>query len=341
MPERNAPLVARHRFLAGLAAGTVAALAPAAAPAAMDNVNIINTGANDSFALQSLIENRKYFAGLGITATTQNVSDGVKLVAAIVNGSSDIAILTGFSQIFPAIENGARVKILAGAMLPVSFNMYVGNPSVKTLKDLEGKSIGTGALGALLHVSTAAVLRKNGVDLNKVTFVNIGSSSDVFKAVAAKKVDAGAAQPEFTKLIGQFGIRILAEFPKEIPEFTNQGAFAPISAIEGKRDLLVRTLAGYGKAFRFVDSPDSKQDYLKAYHDGVGPDTAAIATDQWDWVQQYKAYNVPIVLSPERIAYMQQLNVALGVQKAVLPFDRVADMSLARDAAKLAARGPV
>ena len=38
---------------------------------------------------------------------------------------------------------------------------------------------------------------------------------------------------------------------------------------------------------------------------------------------------------------MQQLNVTLGVQKAILPLDRVADMSIARDAAILAGKGPV
>ena len=114
-----------------------------------------------------------------------------------------------------------------------------------------------------------------------------------------------------------------------------------MKAIAEKRDLLVRTLAGYGKAFRFVNSPASKSEYIKAYHDGVGPDTAEIATDEWNWLQQYKAYNVAIELTPERINYIQQLNVALGTQKAVMPFDRVADMSLARDAAKLARQGAV
>ena len=186
MPDTDASSLTRPRFLGGLAAAAAFTSVPALVRAA-DNVNIINTGANDSFALQTLIRNRKYFERFSISDTTQNVSDGVKLMAAIVNGGSDIAILTGFSQVFPAIENGAQIKVVAGAMLPVSFEMYVGNPSIKTMKDLEGKSIGTGAIGALLHVSTAAVLRKNGVDLNKVTFVNIGSSSDVFKAVAAKK----------------------------------------------------------------------------------------------------------------------------------------------------------
>jgi hypothetical protein len=86
-------------------------------------VNIINTGANDSFALQSVITNRHYFDSVALTANTQNVSDGVKLMAAIVTGASDIAILTGFSQVFTAIENGAAIKLVGSAMLPLSFEM--------------------------------------------------------------------------------------------------------------------------------------------------------------------------------------------------------------------------
>jgi hypothetical protein len=32
---------------------------------------------------------------------------------------------------------------------------------------------------------------------------------------------------------------------------------------------------------------------------------------------------------------MQKLNVSFGIQKTMLPYDKVADMSLARDALKL------
>ena len=86
--------------------------------------------------------------------------------------------------------------------------------------------------------------------------------------------------------------------------------------------------------------PASRDAYIKAYRDGVGPDTQEQAIDQWTWIQQFKAYNTEIVLSPDRMLYMQRLNVSLGTQKAVLPLDEVADMSIARDAAKLAAHGP-
>jgi ABC-type nitrate/sulfonate/bicarbonate transport system substrate-binding protein len=332
-------MIGRPGFLAGIAAAATLS-GSARAALATETVNIINTGSNDSFALQALIRDRKYFESLGIGENTQNVSDGVKLMASVVNGMSDIAILTGFSQVFTAIENGAQIKLVGSAILPVSFSMYTANPAVKSIKDLEGKTIGTGAVGALIHTSTAAVLRKNGVDLNKVMFVNIGSSSDIFKAVAAKKVDAGGAQHEFSHTAEQLGVRTIAEYFKEIPQFTNQGAFSPVKAIADKRDLLVKTLAAYGRAYKYVDGPSSEQAWIKAYKEGVGPDTEALATDLWAWIRETKAFNTAIVLSPERINYMQQLNVALGVQKAVLPLDRVADMSLARDAAILAAKGP-
>lgn len=103
----------------------------------------------------------------------------------------------------------------------------------------------------------------------------------------------------------------------------------------------MKTLAAYGRAYKFIDGPSSKQEWIKAYREGVGPDSETMATGLWDWIQETKAFNTAIVLSPERINYMQELNVALGVQKAILPFDRVADMSIARDAAILAGKGPV
>jgi hypothetical protein len=44
---------------------------------------------------------------------------------------------------------------------------------------------------------------------------------------------------------------------------------------------------------------------------------------------------VNLVLGPERLRYIQELNVSFKEQKSVLPFERVADMSLAAEAVKL------
>jgi ABC-type nitrate/sulfonate/bicarbonate transport system substrate-binding protein len=327
----------RRTFTYASGGAAVAAALPRSARAAFApaGVNIINTGANDSFALQALIKQQRYFEDFNITANTLNVSDGIKLTAAVVTGASDIGILTGFSQVFPAIENGAPLKLVGCAMRAPDFVVLTGNPSVKRLKDLEGKSVGTGAVGALVYAAMAAMLKKAGVDLNKVTFVNIGSSTDVFKAIAAKKVDAGPVQHDFVKVAPQFNCRVIADAVKEIPQFTNQGSFTTDKVIAEKRDAIVRTLAAYGRAYRYTDSPGSKANYIKAYVDGVGPDSATTGADRWDWIQSVQGYEKDIAMNAARITYMQQLNVELGNQKAVLPLDKVADMSLARDAVKL------
>jgi ABC-type nitrate/sulfonate/bicarbonate transport system substrate-binding protein len=327
--------VNRRIFLAAGAAGVLVPRTAVAANFAPAQVNIVNTGANDSLALQMLVKDQKYLEEFGLNATTLNVSDGIKLTAAVVTGASDIGILTGFGQVFPAIENGAPLKLIGAAMLPPDFAVYTGNPQVRTLKDLEGKSVGTGAIGALVYASMAAMLQKEGVDLKKITFVNIGSSTDVFKAVAAKKVDAGPAQHDFVKVASQYGVRVIADAVKVIPEFTNQGTFTTDRAIAQKRDVLVRTLAAYGRAYRFVNARDSETTYVKAYTEAVGPGSDEAGRDRWEWMNSVQGYDVNIEMSAARINYMQQLNVSLGTQKAVLPLEKVADMSLARDAVKL------
>jgi len=330
--------LSRKAFSIGAASACVgAAVAPAfAANFAPATVNIINTSANDSFVVQQLIKKRHFLEDFNLTANTQNVSDGVKLLSGLLNNAGDIGLLTGFSQVFPAIENGASVKIIAGAVLPPDYIIFTANPQIKTLKDLEGKSVGTGAVGAVVYLAFVAALLKAGVDYTKINFVNIGSSSDVFKAIAAKKVDAGPAQHDFLRMASSFGVRALVDTPKLIPEFTTQGSFTTDHAIATKRDVLVRTLAAYGRAYRLIDNRTSQSQYVAASMEAIGgPESEAQGRYKWQWVQQTHAYDVGLVLSPERINYMQRLNVKLGIQKAVLPMNKVADMTIARDALKL------
>ena len=326
----------RGQFLArASAAAAVATVCPTIGGAATESFNVLNTGANDSLALQQLVLDQRYFEAVGLTVTTQNVSDGVKLLAGIINDDRSVAILTGFGQVFPAIENGANLKIIAGALQPPDVVIFSANPDVRTLKDIEGKSVGTGAPGALIYQETVAMLRTAGVDLAKVTFVNIGSSSDVFRAVTAHKVDAGPGQHDFTLTAKRMGVHVVADAVRIVPEFTQQGSFTTDRAIALHRATIVRVLAAYGKAYRFLHTPQSREPWVAAYGKAVGTDTADEARYKWQWFNSNDGYDAAIVLAPKRIDYMQKLNVELGVQKAVLPLARVADMTLARDALKL------
>jgi len=184
-----------------------------------------------------------------------------------------------------------------------------------------------------------ALLKKKGVDPATVTFRNVGSNADIFRAVVAGTVDAGPSGIDVYDQQAKYHTHSLSDGDlwTELPEYTYQGTFTSDRAIADKREALVRTLAAFARLYRFVQSPDSQDLFIQSYAKAVGNPDPAEAESTWTFIQKIRSYAVDIVLSEERIRYMQDLNVELGVQKSVLPTNEVADSSLAREALKLLA----
>jgi ABC-type nitrate/sulfonate/bicarbonate transport system substrate-binding protein len=328
--------LSRRKFLL-LASGAAMAARSARATAKRTPVTIANAGGSLNLTIAELMRQERLLESVELDPNILTVADGTRILGGVVSGSVDLSTMSGFGQAFPAIERGARIKILGGgALLPV-LALFSAKPNVKVLKDLEGKTIGTGSIGALIYQLTAILLEKYGVDLSKVRFANIGSSADIFRAVAAGTVDAGAGDVALIDNAAEHQVHLIdhGNMSIELKEYTFQGAWTSDQKIATERDTLVRALAAYGKLYRFVQNPNSKDAFFRARH-SVFPN-APISDHQalWNYIQAYKPFAVNIALSPERLHYMQMLNVGFKVQKEILPFERVADMSLAADAVKL------
>lgn len=302
-------------------------------------VDIVMTQGVSGLTLHEMAKAQGYFDQFNIEPNVLVVSDGAKCVAALMSGASKICMWSGFNQLTPAIEKGAPLKILAGALNLPSLAFYTGKPEIKSVKDLEGKVLGIGALGSVLHQMTVLLLKKKGVNPDKVQFRSVGSNADIFKAVVARTVDAGLSDVDVMEQQERFNIRALPDgmLWLEIPEYTNQASYTSDAAIRSDRDGLVRTLAAYAKAYRFVCGPDSKDAFIKAREKVMGVAEAHQAETQWTWIRKFQPYAKDLVLSEEQINLVQNLNVEFKVQQQTLPFAKVADMSLATDALKLLA----
>ncbi|HTM78428.1 MAG TPA: hypothetical protein VL133_12460, partial [Devosia sp.] len=115
--------VTRRSILAGGAALVALAATPRLTMAAGSTplpdlpyeVDIVNTGSNATLVLQALLDQLGYFKEFNVRANTLNVGDGTKLMGSLISNQSDICLLSGFSQVLPAIERGAKLKLVAGA----------------------------------------------------------------------------------------------------------------------------------------------------------------------------------------------------------------------------------
>ncbi len=300
--------------------------------------SLANAAGNLNLAVQQCILDQGFFEKYGVKPTIINVADGSKIMGGLIGGDIDASMMAGFGQIFPAIEKGAKLKVIAGASLLPSLTLFSSKKDVKNLKDLEGKTIGTGSIGALIHQLCVALLTKNGVDVSKVRFVNIGASGDIFRSALMGTTDAGVGETAILEDLDSYpNLHEVAggNMSTGLPEYTYQGAWTSDRAIQTKRDTLVRCLAAHSELYAFLQKPESKDAFFKSRAKVLPSSGGKEALVQWDYIQHYKPYATGLVLSEERLAYMQKLNIETKAQTAIMPFDKVADMSIARDALAL------
>jgi ABC-type nitrate/sulfonate/bicarbonate transport system substrate-binding protein len=329
--DRRQALTLGAGAVAGLAI-TPQAIAQAPKGGPLRQVTIGTPSGNTGATLMELLRQEGFLEEYGLDAKVLSVSDGSKIVSAVLTREVDICRASGFSQVLLAMAKGGKLKVCCGASVLITQAMFTAKPYVKTLKDLEGRNVGTGQPGALLHHMTVALLKKHGVDLDKVKFVNIGSSADVFRAVIAGTIDAGPSQIDVYEDQSRFGVRSIADFWTELPEYPYQAGYSSDRTIAEKRDLLVRTLAAFGKLYAFIQSPNSMAAYVKAYVKATNGKTQD-AEGQWRFTNKYKPYD--LMLSEEKINFLQKVNVELKAQSRVLPIDQIADLSMAREALKM------
>lgn len=340
---------ARRRIFSGLAAAGLWAACPlvgegggglarAQPRGPLRPVRIVGNQAVENATLWELMRERGYFEASGIEPTLVNVGSPEKTLEALVKGEGDICMIAGFNGVLGAIEEGAPVRIVGSALRIPNLAVYTAARSdIRSLRDLEGRTVGIGPVNSLLHQTMVALLRKKGVAVEKVKFVVIGSNAMVFKAVASGEVDAGPADVSYTGNLAKLGVRVVegGEMWSELTEYLYQTAFATTEAIAAKRDALAGTMAAFARLFRFVCSPESKEPYRQA-RSRITKGAGMIEGEAvWNYFQKYQPYATDLAVSEKQIAYRQELNVSMGMQKKVLPFAQVADMSLAREALKL------
>src|SRR6202022_2979536 len=116
MPTRRDLLLNAAR--AALVAALPARVALAAA--GPTPIRIANAAGGLNLVMAELMRQQRFLESFGLAPDVLGVSDGTKVLGGVVSGSVDASFMSGFGQVFPAIERGAPIRIIGGgALLPV------------------------------------------------------------------------------------------------------------------------------------------------------------------------------------------------------------------------------
>jgi NitT/TauT family transport system substrate-binding protein len=142
-----------------------------------------------------------FFQAKNITVEIEPFASGAKMIAPLATGQLDVATGSPSAGLYNAIAGGMDFKIVAdkGQVRP-GYNFVplivrkdlVDSGKVKTLKDLKGLKIASGAKGINFDYLLAKMLEHAGLTYADVD-VTFMSYPDGIKALASKAVDAALA----------------------------------------------------------------------------------------------------------------------------------------------------
>lgn len=267
------------------------------------------------FAAQQQGYFKKEGIGLKIISPA-NAADGPKLVAA---GKADIAI-DYQPQLVMQVEQGLPL-VRFGTLVnsPLSCLIVLKNGSIKTIKDLKGKSIAYSP--GFSDVMLNTMLKHNRLNINDVKRVNV--NYDLVQALLTHNVDA------FTGGMRNFEpieIKLAGQTPKLfLPEKNGIPAYDELIFVTNKNEInnpqLIKFLNALKKGAVYLEAhPQQAWKIFAKNHPALNN---KLNHDAWFASLKYFDRNPAILNKPQYIKFTQFLKKQ-GLIKSIMPLDNYA-----------------
>lgn len=188
---------------------------------------------------------------------------------AVLSNSVDIGVAGGIMGALSAFSKGAPIRII-GAETTGAKDLYwyvKSDSPVKTLKDMEGRTVSYSTNGSSTHGVVNAFINENNLKLKATA---TGGPAPTLTQVMSGQIDVGWAAPPFgLPQLDKGEIRVVAT-GNDSQTFRSQTVRLLIvntSTLQSKKALIDRYMAAYRET---IDAMYSSDAALKAYADFVG-----------------------------------------------------------------------
>ena len=186
-------------------------------------------------------------------------------IAALVAGELDFSSTTGAAT--SAIMRGLPLRRYFYVQAEPS-HVLLAQPEIKSIQELNGKTIGVTALTDAVGMSTTMILKSNNIDTSRTTQLAMGVTDNAIKAFTTRKIAATLLAPPYAEELEAKGYNKLAE----------ARAYAPLSFIGlvsstetvKKSPLKVQAMiVGLYRTMIYIHNPSNRGEviqYIARYH---------------------------------------------------------------------------
>jgi NitT/TauT family transport system substrate-binding protein len=173
-------------------------------------------------------------------------------IGAIQAGEIDYAF--GASSISRGSISGAPVRIVS-LSLRTSFHTLVARSSIKSIAEMKGKTIAV-TIGAADDFVARLLVRRGGLDLRDVSFVNMGGSDTRFPALATGRIDATPLSLPFFIIAKRQGYNLLGS-ASDVIDMATVGIGTSTRKIQQEREQVKKMVRAQMDTLRWIKTQKS------------------------------------------------------------------------------------
>ena len=240
-------------------------LATAAARAESLSVVIPQKGFWDSLFVE-FGQQQGFFDATGLHLTLTYTSGGAESQQAVVSGSADIAINTGFLSAIAAYVKGAPVRVIAAEITGTNEAYWYAraNSGIKSLKDATGKTVAYSVAGSTTNLILLGLLAQAGV---KARPVATGGVPATLTQVMSGQIDIGYALPPIGLKEVADGKLVIVARGNDLPEVkqeTIRVIVANLTSLQSKRDAITRFIQALMRSIDWAyNDPSAIDEFAK------------------------------------------------------------------------------
>jgi NitT/TauT family transport system substrate-binding protein len=217
-----------------------------------------------------------FFAAEGITIDRIAAPSSAAVVLQAAAGAIDITVQGAFVDVIRAIEKGAPLAIVRIMVQTPPYEL-LARPSIKSLKELKGKTISIGGQKDVTHVYLNRMLEPNAIKDSDVDLVYAGASSARWTALETGAVDAAMLTSPFNFKAADDGFTVVGRTADYITDLPQGGTTVNRNWAGSHMHTLRSFLAAFNKGFDWFADRRNRDEAIRilARASQVKPDEVA------------------------------------------------------------------
>jgi len=203
-------------------------------------------------------KDKGFFAQEGIDAQLVAMAPPTAIVA-LVAGELDFSTTLGAAT--SAIMRGSAIKRVFYVQQDRTFALTT-QPEIKSIRELVDKVIGVNAPTDAMGMSAKLILKGNGIDPSKVTFLATQVTENAYKALLTKRVAATLLPPPYAEEAETKGYSRLAEAKDHAP-LSTIGLVTSVQTLERKTGSVQAMIRSLLKTMGYLRNPENRREMIQ------------------------------------------------------------------------------